>query len=409
MQAGKPPWFQRHGASTELVVFLHGFTRTPADMAPLARVAREEMPNADTWAPPLPIARALSRSRASDIVSGLLASMDELVARRVDEQGSGYNEIVIVGHSFGAVMARAVWALAMGGQPDGSVRRDMAKPWADRIRRLVLLAAVARGWNTNAPVSVSIRINYWLGGLWEILAGPGFAILDLRRGSPFLTTTRLQNLSAAKARQREGAVPPVTVQLLGTVDDVVAPADNVDLAVGSDFHYVEVPDSSHLGIVQIDDPKLGALRRKAFRTALAGDLKTLRAMSLTREEIADMVDEELDDLDLEVTEGAGDNSEASPPVRPGPDIGTVVFITHGIRDYGFWTRKLAVRVKQRAREAGISCRTVTSSYGFLPIGPFLLKTERRKRVGWLMDQYVSARASYPDAHTFCFIGHSNGT
>jgi hypothetical protein len=43
------------------------------------------------------------------------------------------------------------------------------------------------------------------------------------------------------------------------------------------------------------------------------------------------------------------------------------------------------------------------------MGPFLLRNERRKRVGWLRDQYVNARALYPDADTFCFIGHSNGT
>jgi hypothetical protein len=53
-------------------------------------------------------------------------------------------------------------------------------------------------------------------------------------------------------------------------------------------------------------------------------------------------------------------------------------------------------------------RTVTSSYGFFPMGPFVLKAERRKRTGWLMDQYVTAKAAYPNA-VFSFIGHSNGT
>jgi hypothetical protein len=44
----------------------------------------------------------------------------------------------------------------------------------------------------------------------------------------------------------------------------------------------------------------------------------------------------------------------------------------------------------------VRLRTVTSTYGFFPMGPFVVKAERRKRAGWLMDQYVTARAMYPE-------------
>jgi hypothetical protein len=121
------------------------------------------------------------------------------------------------------------------------------------------------------------------------------------------------------------------------------------------------------------------------------------------------MDEEVDDLDLDYGEPTPGEGKPTPPLRIRHQIRNLVFIVHGIRDYGFWTRKLAVRLKQRARQHGDPCRTVTSTYGFFPMGPFLLKSERRRRVGWLMDQYVNARAAYPDADTICFVGHSNGT
>jgi hypothetical protein len=40
---------------------------------------------------------------------------------------------------------------------------------------------------------------------------------------------------------------------------------------------------------------------------------------------------------------------------------------------------------------------------------FLLRPDRQQKVRWFMDQYTDALATYPDAHTFDFIGHSNGT
>ena len=40
---------------------------------------------------------------------------------------------------------------------------------------------------------------------------------------------------------------------------------------------------------------------------------------------------------------------------------------------------------------------------------FLLPWRRRDKVAWLMDRYARAKALYPDALRFSFIGHSNGT
>src|SRR5262249_4086119 len=53
-------------------------------------------------------------------------------------------------------------------------------------------------------------------------------------------------------------------------------------------------------------------------------------------------------------------------------------------------------------------RSVTTSYGYFAMAPFVLPWIRRRKVAWLMDQYAEARAHYPRAD-FSYVGHSNGT
>jgi len=400
-------------------VFLHGWTRTATDVEPLAAVALAEKPNADHFIPHLPITRVFSRVRAENLADSLVDRITSLVARREREGHGGYLAITLVGHSCGAVLARAVWALAAGGQQDGTTNPSKAKPWARLVERLVLLAAVARGWTSDAPVSPSVRLLAWVGNVLEPIIGHRFLVFDLRRGSPFLTTTRLQTIDALN---RVGAEAPITVQLLGDKDDLVAPADNVDLASGYDFFYLRVPDSGHMDVVDLIDASFGNGRREAFRVAFSEASSVLgqHPYTYTAHEVADLVAEGRDNHDQhelwppsigEKAEEATGSSVSPPPpaLRVLRDVKNVTFLVHGIRDYGFWTKKLAVRIKRHAREHGLLCRTVTSSYGFFPMGPFLLKSQRRKHVGWLMDQYVTAKALYPEADDFCFVGHSNGT
>ena len=86
----------------------------------------------------------------------------------------------------------------------------------------------------------------------------------------------------------------------------------------------------------------------------------------------------------------------------------VVFVIHGIRDKGFWTKKIGRAIKERARDAGIRMRSVTSTYGYFALLPFIAPWTRQAKVEWLLDQYVGARALYPNAELFSYVGHSNG-
>jgi len=398
-----------HGSSSQLLVLLHAAGQDAEGLTGIAAAAHERMHDADIWLPPLPIKALLSRSRGADITAQIAAAIRDICAERARRSdGLLYDDIRFVGHSYGAALARAVWAQAMGGKPDGTASLRDAEPWAERVSRIVLLAAVARGWNQLAPVTTGVRLATWGAGLVEVIMGDGFAMLDIRRGAPWITTTRLQTISVMEALREAGRQAPITVQLLGNVDDIVAPADNVDLATGSHFHYIEVPQTNHLNIVEFVG-SAGAIRKSLIIMALVGDRLALGAAAVSRRVLADMVDDALDDHDIDYVDDLSVADGVGEPIRVQRDVSVVVFVVHGIRDYGYWTRKLAVRIKELARTRGLRSRTVTSTYGFFPMGPFLLLSERRKRAGWLRDQYVTARAMYPKAEQFHFVGHSNGT
>ena len=85
-----------------------------------------------------------------------------------------------------------------------------------------------------------------------------------------------------------------------------------------------------------------------------------------------------------------------------------VFVLHGIRDRGHWTKKIAARIKTQARKKGPKFVSRTPGYGYFSILSFVLPWYRRYKVEWLMDLYVEAKAAYPEAK-FHFMGHSNGT
>jgi hypothetical protein len=258
-----------------------------------------------------------------------------------------------------------------------------------------MLAAVNRGYNPNSAMSVALRVSSWFGDWLDRLPGGRFFVFNVRRGAAFLTKVRLQWFAVMRDLQR----PPIVCQLLGTVDDLVAPADNIDLATGRSFYYLEAPKSGHFNIVNMEGAD-GEARWGVFWKAFQDTEEELQKSAIPLSDVTDIFDEAEDDHD--VTAGSKGASHSF------DDVTHVIFVVHGIRDYGFWTRKIAARVKRRARNDGHNCRSVTSTYGYFPMGPFLMLTERRKRVEWLMDQYVTARCLYPNA-SFSYIGHSNGT
>lgn len=95
-----------------------------------------------------------------------------------------------------------------------------------------------------------------------------------------------------------------------------------------------------------------------------------------------------------------------PGPPPDPNIENVVFVIHGIRDKGFWTKKIARKIREFGADGSVRC--ITRTYGYFPMAPFVFRIFRREKVEWLMDLYAEAHAQFPAAK-FSYVGHSNGT
>lgn len=396
------------GASRELVVLLHAWTLGRDSLEAVEHVVRETKPHADIFRPQLPL-RMVSREDPHAIAENLLRDVDALWNTSLE--GNAYDQIILIGHSFGSILARKVFVLAHGVKADALRARTMPrhlarhgiKPWASRIRRLILLAGANRGWTETSALSPVDRMFFGLGTfvgrVIEGATGQRPTIFAIRRGAPFLTVLRLQWLALEDVLS-EGEWPLI-VQLLGTIDDFVSPADHIDLATGRNFVYLEVPHSGHLSVIHMGEPAAQQCiayveRRQRFRDALLQTPEQLSLIALSLDDVADQV------------EAAPDDRDERELARRRPDVTDVVFVVHGIRDHGFWTKKVARDIKKLARSEGRVPRAVTSTYGYFPMLSFVLPWTRMAKVEWFLDQYVDARALYPNA-TFSFVGHSNGT
>ena len=129
-----------------LVVLLHAYKSTPAALRNVAFAARELLPRSDIFVPRLPVS-VFSLSDPEQIAADLIEVIDDLYDKSGGRDGGGYSDIVFVGHSLGAMMARKVWALAHGVTPFAAIDETVAArhPWRGRVSRIVLFAALNRG------------------------------------------------------------------------------------------------------------------------------------------------------------------------------------------------------------------------------------------------------------------------
>jgi pimeloyl-ACP methyl ester carboxylesterase len=409
---------ERGSDGRALVVLIHGYTLDGDSLkkvkAAIQRVKGLE--GADFLRPDMPLG-LLSTASTSRITAELLAAIDNAWNASV-EVGRPYERVVIVGHSMGALLARKVYVAAAGENPEAAFENELKqelaalkawpvdeiRPWSCDVDRIVLLAGMNRGWSISHHMSLlkaaQMQVGVGVGHVVKWIEGRPPAIFAIRRGSPFITELRLQWLAMlehgdgrrnaeAQERARQNkecdrasgepvrrAGNAVTVQLLGTIDDLVSPDDNVDLVTGRDFFYLEVPASGHRSVLEMDDSVDGSKRQQALINAF-NDVEELRKIP----------------------------SPMAAPLLERRKIDDVVFVIHGIRDEGYWTRKIAYRAELIAPDR---VATVTSSYGYFPMLSFLHPGARQEKVEWLMDRYTEAKAMYPQAR-FHYIGHSHGT
>lgn len=366
----------------------------------------------------------------------LCASVDKLLTDLVKEHRP--KKVVLIGFSTGTLIARGALLLAhdrrcqcqhvqdrtckckelwaeLGESAEDREGCEQEKTWLDLLDRVVLIAGILRGWSVTSVTPFEYRwresflrlgakVYSWLHTVWHHQQlRRRWTLGELtERGEPFVIDQRLRFEDAMECLQSIKFV-----YLMGTDDDFVSPADAIDIGPLKNFYFVELEGADHLTIVRPEEMIARADRlrdaderqtysanredREAkLKLALAGNTRNLNAFRLPD----DHVDDYLDPLDLPIARKWQDK------------VKHAVIVLHGIRDHGFWTKRIGARIKGRTAE--ISIRTPTPTYGFFSILNFINRYSRYRKTKWFMEQYADVRTLFPRAE-ISFVGHSNGT
>ena len=378
---------EKHGDSTRLVVLLHAYRKDPLSLRYVRKIIEDTYPHADLLIPELPLKRAFSLARPEEIIAELLIGIDKAWDQRETNGSGGYNDILMVGHSVGALYARKLYVCACGETKDAPFETELknylnekkGKPlentrkWAKAVDRIILLAGMNRGWSIDHHLftknAIQWNVGTVIGGAMMALRLGTPTIFTVRRGEPFITQLRIQwlamrrNWDCKNKKQIEGLTQgevgcATVVQLLGTIDDMVSPEDNIDLVAGSDFLYFDVPQSDHKTVIEMDDSSsAGRKRIEVFSDALNLPYEKLK---------------EKENQIFPSDESLIEN----------PKVTDVVFVIHGIRDKGYWTHKIARQVISEARKENKDrlFASVTSTYGYFPMLSFLNPRRRLEKV-----------------------------
>lgn len=364
-----------HGASTTLVVVLHGLGKQTDDWC---HALRDELPDADLMVPQYQadVLSNVDPRRVADQLVNYIHEADQARATRAD-QGQ-YDRIILIGYSIGGLIIRKTYLIAMGfGDDETLVRKAKPMPWATRVERIVLMAAINRGISNLKPKGTpwSLYALQQLGWATIPRLGLGQLLAQMRRGAPFVANLRVQWIRLSQTPDFQ--LPP-TIQLLGDLDDVVAEEDNIDVLTDANFRYIKLRDTGHESICDFHTAEVGAYRRAKFLQAVTTPIDQLEG------------------------DGVVNKQEA------GQAIDHVVFVMHGIRDMGLWTIRVSEAIETAAQQLGQSVETITAGYGYFPMLRFLFFGARQVNVRWFMDRYTEALARYPHAK-ISYVGHSNGT
>ncbi|MDJ0890202.1 MAG: hypothetical protein QNK18_03240 [Gammaproteobacteria bacterium] len=406
-----------------LIVAVRGWTNTgefllfgrPGGDLPnsFVNALQENLTDSEVWAPELDLSMFSMRS-AESLSRELFGKIDEKAA-----QMPQLESIIILAYSAGSLLARRVFCMAHGADPSGKLSNS-ATSWAHKIDRMVILAGITRGWeySTASPAHVRFlapvlyRITLAV-GRFKRKGTDGFSntpfIWQLKRGSPFVISTRIQYINVLQALRESGKQNndrpfrvnglPSTVFLLGAKDEFLSPADCTELGPRDEFAFVELPRSTHAEAIQISGSNPEAVVRSSrLVAAVSSEIESLAIESWAVP--ASDIDDYLDPMDIVADDSGGPES--------GTTVERVVIVIHGIRDNGFWTKRVAREIKSLGRRNNISVRAPTPSYGFFSMWDFVKPGGRQNAAYWFMERYADVKSHFPKARV-SFVGHSNGT
>jgi hypothetical protein len=177
-----------------------------------------------------------------------------------------------------------------------------------------------------------------------------------------------------------------------------------------------IPDADRTPGLEPEQVARARTRAALIRRALLDDPAQLDDIRMRPDDIddySDPMDRRVQDAAARSAAGkaaspnAPGDVEGDGGVRPEP-VDHVVFIIHGIRDNGFWTKRIAREIKAEGRSLGQVIRAPSPSYGFFSMWDFINPWGREDATYWFLERYAEAKRLWPGAPV-SFVGHSNGT
>lgn len=287
-------------------------------------------------------------------------SLSRELKAKIDEKwkcDGPYDDIILIGHSFGGILVRQAYLLATGIYPNYP---DVSS-WHDKVSRFVLFAAINRGFNPANSLITAVAVKLVkINPLFKF-----FLFQDCLKGSAFITNLRITWLRYFSSLNKQ----PTVVQLLGTQDGIVKRDDSIDIEQFRNAFHIDVPEANHNNLYKLERAKNRKGRYQLIKQAILSD----KPPSVPKKQI----------------------SQKNP----------VVFVLHGIRDSNSgWVEQLRSKIIDQEPNAEV----ITASYGYFSAFNFFLPWIRKRNIEWFQDQYSYYFSRYPDAD-FYFIGHSNGT
>jgi pimeloyl-ACP methyl ester carboxylesterase len=343
----------------ELTIFVHGYADKPNRYDDcILRLGATGSLKGHVFRSFVYNSRPFSRVRLDDVASALVTFIGDNVTSTI-------SSINVIGQSLGGLVARRAFLGALGLDGDANKRT-----WSDKLARLILVATPNIGIRPDA-LGVLGRTAFSFG---SYLKSP-LQIMEALAGSSFITDLRIL---WAKARAR-GAWPSHIgiMQIVGADDRIVTTEDIVADGMGRFLREVVV-DRDHTSIMRGDVSYVVKILAKALTSSPA---------SL----------QQRDEADLPVVVPASGETQIKR---------RIVWLLHGIRDHGSWTRVLGAKIANDEATAGM--KVAVDGYGYFPVLPFLLKHARFWKVLWFRWAYSNMMVKDPDQEV-SIVAHSNGT
>lgn len=381
---------------SHLIVFIHGWAAKPETIkAFLGDVIDHD--KTEIFAPKLPHSSKLSTTPIEAIARDLRQVIADYDAKRQ------FKKITLMGHSMGSQIVREMYCqsweetpTSTDTDPDFQMKENME--WVTKIDRVLYIAGIHRGWTIDSFVSRATKFGARIG---DLLTLRKTTVGGVHRGAKGLIALRLRAIKLNRFLAGTDIVtPPLTLQILGTTDDLVDPTSQLPNVLDEDHFFIEIYGSGHAEVIRTPSTLTGDAATGVIAQRRAERIKTAiyaTKPKLRREFPSDFLQS---------------NTDVAVATEPDDSVTDVVFIIHGIRDRGYWTSKIARMISQMQKAVrpfgSRKFVAVYPTYGYFPIMDFTFPILRRGKVAWLADQYVNHRARYPKA-VFHYVGHSNGT